>query len=346
MKKQFYLSAVLLLLVISTNYFAQEKPVTDLAPKFNGDVRTWYDNDFQKNKSNFTVKNARILVTGNASEIVSYKFLFDVAAVAGKLTLKTKDSTKYLTDAVADMPNLINDAYVTITPITKLAFSLGQFKTPFGTENITSTNSLAFSNRALMAGKVTPELYDIGFMTSYALPVSIPVDVIAAAYNGTGQNKTDDDRSTNYAFRTVVKPIPDLNISANYAGGRIAGNKVGILGLGAGYKCSALTLALEYADRKTDLATTINAVSYFAYATYDFATGNDIVRFITPAVRYESYDPDNKIDKNNINKITAGLTFSFAKLTYAHVRINYEKFDNADGTPNPDRMIAEFQIRF
>ncbi|MGE5402852.1 MAG: porin [Ignavibacteriales bacterium] len=348
--KKLYTYAVLSVLALASMNYAQEKK-TDLMPKINGDARTWLEEDLTKKQGNFLVKNVKLLVTGDASEYVSYKFLFDLASLT-KTTTKndTLGGKKFLTDASTDL-GILNDAFIAIKPISKLSLSLGQFKVPFSTDNIISANSTPFSNRPLIAGKVSPDLYDIGFMASYTLPLSVPVDIDAAMFDGNGQNKSENDKTNNYAFRTVVKPFNGFNLSGNYAGGVLQGNKVRMFDFGAGYKYGNLTLASEYARKKTQLISSdYSSSSYFGYAVYDFPVNSDLVKYISPAIRYEYLEPGSQKAGDEFTRLTAGLTFSFAKLTYAHFRINYENFSykaDYNGTDkNSDRLILEFQVRF
>lgn len=329
---------------------SQEKPL-DLQPKITGDARTWLDMDLTKNQGNFMVRNARIMASGNVSEFVSYRFLFDLASLTKTSTkTDTLNGRKFLTDASTDL-GILNDAFISVKPVSKLSLTLGQFKVPFSTENLISTNSLPFSNRPLLSARISPDIYDIGFMASYSLPTPVPVDIDAAAFNGTGQNKAENDRTDNYAFRAVIKPVPEVNFSANYAGGILQGNKVKIFDLGAGFKSGNLTLAGEYAKRSTTIsAKDVSLDSYFAYAVYDLPLNTDFIKFISPACRYEYFEPNSNVSNDQVKKFTAGLTFSFAKLTFAHFRLNYEKFlykDEYKGTDkSSDRLITEFQIRF
>ncbi|MGE5498875.1 MAG: porin [Syntrophothermus sp.] len=319
---------------------AQDKAV-DLTPKFSGDARTWYENDMANGRGNFLVRNARLQVTGNASEIVSYKFIFDFAA----LPKSTLSGSAVTTDL-----SLLGDAFISIKPVNSLALSLGQFKVPFSTENIMSTNQLPFSNRPLMSQTVTPAVYDLGFLASYSNTSVVPVDFDAAVYNGNGQNKSENDRTDNYAIRAVVKPIPDFNVAVNYAGGRAAGFDVKMFDFSAGYKMSGFTFAAEYASRKTAaVKQDINSNSMLGYVVYDLPVTASVLKYVSPALRYEVYDPTDLSDKDHFTRLTAGLTFSFAKLTWSHFRINYELLGyknvlNED--KNDGKMILEYQIRF
>jgi hypothetical protein len=341
-----------LFLLINSFVLAQEKSL-DLQPKITGDARTWYDVDLTKNQGNFLIRNARIMFTGNASEAVSYKFLFDLAALTKTTTKSAVDTStgqKFLTDATTDL-SIVNDAYISVKPIAKLGLTLGQFKVPFSTENLISTNSLPFSNRPLLSSKVAPDIYDIGFMASYTLPLPIEVNIDAAAFNGAGQNKSETDKTDNYAFRAVIKPFEGLNISGNYSGGVLSGKKVKIYDIGAGYKSGNLTVAGEYGNRSTNLVSSdVNVNAYFGYAIYDMPVDCGFLKFISPAIRYEYCEPNSTVNNDEVKRLTAGLTFSFAKITFAHFRVNYENFfykDEYKGTDkSSDRLVCEFQVRF
>lgn len=348
--KHFYAYVILSLLTITSINFAQEKAL-DIMPRFSGDARTWLDEDLTKHQGNFLVKNVRLQISGNASEVVTYRFLFDLASLARTTTKNdTLGGKKFLTDANTDL-GILSDAFISVKPVSRFSISLGQMKVPFSTENLISTNSLPFSNRPLISGKISPDLYDIGFLASCSLPLSIPVDIDAAVFDGNGQNKAETDKTNNYAFRTVIKPIEGFNLSGNYAGGVLAGNKVKMFDLGAGFKYGNLTLACEYAQRNTELVSSSSkSNSYFGYAVYDLPVSSGLVKFISPAVRYEYLEPGSLKTGDEFKRITAGLTFSFAKLTFAHIRTNYEKFIYQDGykgtDKNSDRLILEFQIRY
>ncbi|HEX2964108.1 MAG TPA: porin [Ignavibacteriales bacterium] len=348
--KKLYSYLFISLLTLTTINLAQEKK-PDLMPKFSGDARTWLDEDLTKHQGNFMVKNVRLQVSGSATELVSYKFLFDLAALARTSTKNdTLGGKRFLTDAYTDL-GILNDAYIAIKPVSGFSISLGQIKVPFSSDNLISVNSIPFSNRPLLTSKVGPDMYDIGFMASYSLPVSLPIDIDAAIFDGNGQNKSETDKTNNYAFRTVIKPVEGLNVSGNYAGGVMAGNKVHMFDLGAGYKNGGLTLSCEYAKRNTKLASyDYSSNTYFGYAVYDFPVSSELVKFISPAVRYEFLEPASHKAGDEFSRITAGLTFSFSKLTFAHCRLNYEKFiyknEYKAADKNSDRLVLEFQIRY
>ncbi len=61
-------------------------------------------------------------------------------------------------------------------------------------------------------------------MGSYKFNESLPIVLNAGLFNVSGQNKPENDYTTNYSFRAVVNPIPSLDFSGNY----YSGNDLGI----------------------------------------------------------------------------------------------------------------------
>jgi hypothetical protein len=59
------------------------------------------------------------------------------------------------------------------------------------------------------------------------------------------------------------------------------------------------------------------------------------------------YDPNTSKASDEVNRITVGLTVQFAKITFAHFRLNYEKYDYTDpAVVDPELIVLEFQTRF
>jgi predicted porin len=160
-------------------------------------------------------------------------------------------------------------------------------------------------------------------------------------------NKTENDRSMDYALRAVVSPLKDLNLSGNYYGGKAEGTDFSFYDFGIDYRTGSLFIDAEYSNKNTKtIVSDFSGTSLFAFATYNIPLGGDFLKEIIPAFRYEKYDPNKSADKNEIDMMTFGLTFEFAKITFAHFRINYELYDYKDGSKNPNKLILELQTRF
>ncbi len=336
---------ILLILFSVTFVIAQNK--TDYSPKFSGYIRAWHQTDFSINKGEFLVKMARIAIKGNVNEYAGYRFQIDFTRL-GKLTTTstTVNGTKVLTGVSSSYSDVLLDAEAYVTPVENLSFSLGQFKVPFGTDNLRGGADIDFVNRPLLTS-VAPGLRDVGFMGTYDIKNSVPVQVKAGLFNGAGQNKAENDRSMNYSFRASVIPFSGFSVAGNYYGGKAVNADLGIFDFGFDYKIGKAFFSGEFGQRSAK-TTAIEIISkaYFVYATYQFDFSDCIISAVIPALRYENFDPNGDVTNDEIGRVTAGLSFQFAKIKYAQFRINYELFDYKDGSTNPNKLIIELQTRF
>ena len=326
-----------------TIVIAQDK--SDYSPQMYGYVRAWYQNNSQDNSQEFNIKMARFGVKGKVNEYADYKVFVDFARFGSFNTVSdTINNRSFLKSASAKFSDVLLDAVATIKPVKNLAFSLGQFKVPFSTDNLKSAAVIDFVNRPFITS-VAPGLRDIGVMGTFTGKSDIPVSLMAGVFNGAGQNNSENDKTLNYSLRGVVEPVSNFELSANYYGGRISGTDVHIYDLGLGYKISALDFSAEYAHRASDVNTsTVNSYAYFASLVYYIKTDNAVVSGITPAVRYDYYDSNSSLSNNEVNRTSVGFSLEFAKINYAHLRFNYE-FYKTTGT-NYNNLVIEMQTRF
>jgi hypothetical protein len=362
---------LLSVLLFAMTVVAQDQ--VDVTPHVYGYFRTYYITDLYSGQGQFQLKEARIGVKGNVNDVFSYRILFDMARyttitttsiiykdTAGKVQNKTvvTGTSNSFTDGLCD-------AEAIFTPVKSFSVIMGQSVIPFGYENQKGNSDIEFVNRALLYNNVTPELRDMGGMATYSVKMPVPVEVKAGLYNGSGQNKAENDKATNYTALAMVRPLADLSVSASYYGGRIAFNKVNIVDVSADFKLGQLQVCGEYSSRKSDFAATTATAAYnatgtgfYAYGLYDFNYTNCILTHIIPAIRYEGYDPSTSVTGDNISRTTFGVALQFAKINFARIRINYELFSNKDnsavasgvtkkaGVDIDNKFIFEFLARF
>lgn len=332
----------------------QEKAV-DTTPKWNLYIRSWYQAEFTKGAtlpSQFFIKEARFGVSGNINEYASYKFLADAAKITtlstvnGSVPNSTADKT-LLKSASVSGNDFLQDAEVDIMPMKSLTLSMGQFKVPFSTDNNRSGSVADFANRPFITN-VSPSIRDLGFMVSYKITGGVPVELFGGVFNGAGADKKENDKTSDYAVRGVVHPTKDLGLSVNYYGGQATGAKLAMANVGVDYKLGSFFIDGEYGMKSSKLpAATTNSFSYFGYAMYTFSFPEAMVTNIIPAVRFDAYDPNKDKVNDDVNRITAGLTVTFAKISFAHFRLNYEKYNYQDpAIIDPSYLVLEFQTRF
>jgi phosphate-selective porin len=108
----------------------------------------------------------------------------------------------------------LQDAYVRWTR-EALLVQLGQFKTPFTREFITSLTEVESADRSTVVDSLAPKR-DIGVMVEYAFGGRATIS--AGIFNGEGQNiTTNTDSSALGVARVAVRPIPFLLLGVNAA---------------------------------------------------------------------------------------------------------------------------------
>ena len=108
----------------------------------------------------------------------------------------------------------LQDAYVRWTRNT-LGVQIGQFKTPFTREYMTSLTEVETADRATVVDSLAPKR-DIGIMADYA--IGGRSTFYAGVFNGEGQNITaNTDSSALGVARVSYRPIPFLVLGVNAA---------------------------------------------------------------------------------------------------------------------------------
>ncbi|MGK9475613.1 porin [Melioribacter sp. OK-6-Me] len=336
---------IILFLFIAVTIAAQNKSESSM--KFFGYVRSWYETDFSENHGEFKVKMARFGFKGDVNQYTGYRLLVDFARL-GKLktTYTNIDGKSVVSSVSASFSDVLLDAQAILKPTKNFTLSLGQYKVPFSTDNLKSAADIEFVNRPLLTS-VAPGLRDVGVMAEYKFSSNVPLMLSAGLFNGSGQNKSETDNTANYSIRAVTEIIDGVELSANYYGGRLDNEDVNIFDLGAAFEYNNFTLNGEFGQRNTDLSSySITSNAFFVYGVYSIKLDNSILSYIMPAIRYEYYEPNNSIDSNEIEKITGGISFHFAKINFAQLRINYEIYNYKDGRDNPNILFIELQTRF
>ena len=108
----------------------------------------------------------------------------------------------------------LQDAYVRWTR-NALGVQIGQFKTPFTREFITSLAEVETADRSTVVDSLAPKR-DIGVMADYAMGGRATVSV--GVFNGEGQNVTANrDSSALGIARVAVRPVPFVVLGTNAA---------------------------------------------------------------------------------------------------------------------------------
>lgn len=229
------------MLMISFTAIAQD------APKVSGYIKSdfSYIPSDDGDESETGVSNARLKVSGSVNDKTEYTVFFD---------------------AVAD--NVLLDAFVTHKLTDALSFRIGQFKTPYGTDNLIGNAKIAFMNRPYLKSDASPAFRDQGVVLTYD---HSRFEATAGMLNGSGMNKGDTNNNKSMALRVVGKVLPHLNISGNYYTGK--NNPVDtirdeFINIGADGVMGPWEYSAEFSQKSHDELT---GNAYFAWVSYDFA---------------------------------------------------------------------------
>ncbi len=106
---------------------------------------------------------------------------------------------------------LLSDAYAYLDYIPHARVTIGQFKTPFSVDQLTSIGAIPTINRSLVTNMiVNPQLRDVGVMLSGAYRMKgrpFGVGYATELVNGNGKNNVDDNNQKDWAGRAWIHPF-------------------------------------------------------------------------------------------------------------------------------------------
>jgi hypothetical protein len=286
-------------------------------PKISGYVKSSFQHS--QKISETTVSNARIKISGSIDNLTSYTVFID---------------------GVRD--DVLLDAFVNREIAGGLSVKVGQYKTPFSTDNLTAATKVSFINRPYTKNDTSPAFRDKGVQFTYKNKY---FDAMAAALNGSGQNNSEYNNNKTMAYRFVAKVLPQLNVTGNYATGNNSPAddetddfvNVGANGNVAGVEYSAEFARMKHGD--------LTKSAYFAWLSYDFDMSSELITMLTPALRVEMSDPDDDMDDDAKSRYTIGLTAQMAQKFANRIMVNYEVRDVETG--ETDNMLGlEYQVTF
>ena len=172
-----------------------------------GRLQVRFTNDFyedDENEPDFDVPRARVWLTGNAFEsYLKYKFEFDIAGDEADTTLPN-GSTRSSNNRLAEL----KDAYFDFAKWSAFSVRGGQFKVPYSRHQLTSSGRQEFVDRGITDGVFAPGR-DVGVMVHGKAggESSDLFEYYFGAFDGEGENRTNNDHGLMYAGRLAVNPL-------------------------------------------------------------------------------------------------------------------------------------------
>jgi phosphate-selective porin len=146
----------------------------------------------------FSIPRLRLYVAGSVYKPwMKYKIEIELASLTTNATNNINNGR-------------LTDAYFEFAKTQYATVRIGQYKVPFGLQQLTSDTRQELVERSIADAKFAPAR-DIGVMVS-GLFLGNKLGYQAAAFNGGGQNNPQDDRSFMYAARLVYDPLGEYKL--------------------------------------------------------------------------------------------------------------------------------------
>jgi phosphate-selective porin len=282
---------------------------------------------------------------------------------------------------VSEMSPLINggggasilDAFVTYNrfgPYFKVSF--GQFKTPFGLEQMTACHKLHTINRSEVVNNLSGPIRDFGVMFSggtdtlslFGSKTKNLFGYSIAVVNGTGRNLQDNNVKKDILGRVTFHPFEFITVGASYrfgahpsAAGLEEDDTRKRLGFDVELKYKEFLLQGEY-TKGADVGSyttgggcggdlefhegSVNRNGFFVQGMYMTPWR------LQPLVKYEYYEPnaDAEIIDDQRTIITYGLNYFFNDWTRLQINYLYKVEESGNVEITNDALLLQIQVQF
>lgn len=292
------------------------------------------DSRFPEN-DRFLVRRARLTVKGEFAEHIDF-------------TLQSEFGNGNLS-ANSGYRAQLTDAFVRWNKFDFATVTFGQFKTPYGYEQLLSDTKLPFVERSLPNDRLTLSR-QIGLMVSG----DIIADRLAYAVGVFNGNNVNNGGNDNENFMTVGRlsgtPVKTekltLALGANAYASDDGVNAAAVQrdgrGVDAQLKAGRFDAGAEWLQTDYNPAAGASYVSegWSAQAGYFV-----VAKKLRAGLRYETYDPDTAVADDESSTWTCGLTW-FLKGDDLKLALNYLLGDPAGALDDQGRLLFQAQVIF
>ena len=314
-----------------------EESTVNYTPEIHGILRARWELATESGNSRFQVRNARVSVGGNMASFASYYVLVDACA-SGKF--------QFL------------DAYASLRASRQLTFRVGQFKIPFGTDNLRAMGDYYFSNRPFLAKQATGRR-SVGIMATYAVPRTT-LKLSGGVFNSTA---IADHTKWNNKYAGAVRAVlglGDFSIAANYKSVCPDSVRVNLVGGSVTWTSGRWTAEGEYVYKHYSNDAFKNASGYDFFVDYEMPLKKTAFNALSFQGRFDGltdHSDGTRDDSGHLTvnqpgrkRVTLGSTLMWrhSKLS-TRLRLNYEKYfydDRAANPGNSDILTAEVIVTF
>jgi phosphate-selective porin/cell division protein FtsB len=303
-------------------------------------------------KDRFRLRRARINLTGDFLEQFDFKVEGDFEQSDAAITaLRTVNVATGATTTVTNSNRVefsATDIFVNWHRYPEANFRVGQWKAPFGLENLTPDPQIYTIERSLPTGAIVPERQIGAMLWGKPLAGVMPeqkdlVTYYAGIFNGNGRNfNNNDNNEFMYVGRLELQPFkgqlmgqdaslklsgdyfysrdetgtnisPSLNLKVNADGSLTSYTLTSpderhAFSFDAWLKIGPFDLIAEYLDEKVAPRSAAAFKGFEASGYYVQGSYFLIPKKLQAVVKWESLDPD-QVAHDNIHSITGGLNY-------------------------------------
>ena len=285
----------------------------------------------------FIINRARLGVQALPASFVAVRLQADFAAV-GRTTGTSGDTVPamQITDAFVQLG--LPDSATPLARLLRPALLVGQFRTPFGLEALTSTTSVITANRSLASERISPRR-DRGILAHVRFPRWVMLH--AAVVDGEGTNRTSNpDGRQMVVTRATFMPVSSLSVSGKWAGQ--GGDHR--WGYDARWSAGGAVLEGEYMERDGPTSATTHADMRAGYVLAAYR----IQPWLQPVVKWEqlhqTLTTTGVATDSRFTHVTVGLNFLAPEDRF---RLQLNWVDRSERpSPREGELIAQLQAIF
>lgn len=276
--------------------------------------KTKYELDTENGDSRFTVRNARVGVQGNLSQVFSYKMMVDLSA-DGKFQ--------------------VLDLYAGIQATKWLKFTLGQGGIPLFNSYTIGPNSIDYVNRPFV-GKYFNSSRDIGLTANFKLKSKgFPIALDAGIYNGDGINNPKWTSSFAFGGRILFGGMKGWRTTAKFYRTKSDDlNNYFIWGADLRYEGDSYKIEAEYMNKyNNSKAASVepnkSLSAMYLQGLYKIQLNSQSIKRLEPCLRWDGMGYNIFDSGLGCNRATVGMNMVFNIDAFlALVRVNYEHYFN------------------
>ncbi len=244
----------------------------------------------------------------------------------------------------AGEPKLL-DGVFRFAPTEKIAFSIGQYKPPFGTDFLISSTAFPFVNPTKVKSLGTGRDIGMSVKVKNRFNDNFSLNFDAGLFNGSGINKEDNNESKNFISRLEIGLMEMFTIAPNVIIGKTDDaadpEDLSTYGGSIRWEWKNEVVVGEYIH-SSDAE---DKEGWYVWGGHTFVTDFKFLPEIQVLARYEELDENLDLTGNKTDRITLGTNL-FIDKKYTKVSLNYQINGEEGASKDNNEIAVNFQLVF